>query len=191
MRVSSWHWNKKDYLAFCNCKGSLFLSNITCVLLFIFFRRLSCDRHRLSYGFRPSCDCLSLSCGCRRCSCYPSCGLSSTSCCLCCSCWMSCLCCSCRSRSCFCCRSHWSCCFCCSYRCSTSCFCSFLKWRDATSFAGAHIQSWSVRVGCCWARCRSDVRRSGCPCGHCWHLKDGWLRRCPCDHWCLRKDGCS
>lgn len=154
-----------------NCKGSLFFLSYGYGSKIIFFRR-HLNVHRRSCGFhhrcccdrRPSCDCSSLSCGFRHCSCYPNCGLNSMT---------SCLCYSFRCWSCF---SMMSCRDC-SFRLTMSCyyfccsclnrFCQCPKKRDAkwTSFADGRIQNWSEKDGCCWVRCSSgDCCCSSYPC---------------------------
>ena len=131
------------------------------------------------------CDCLSccgcchrLSYGCRHCSCFRNCVLhlmrsfSKASCCGC----------SCRSTSCLCSRMSWDGCSCCSksWACCSSRY-SRHSMKDAKkrNFADAHTLNWSVRDGCCWARCSSV----GCSGWRCW--RDGYSR------WrCCWKDGC-
>lgn len=140
------------------------------------------------------CDCLSccgcchrLSYGCRHCSCFRNCVLhsmrsfSKASCCGCSCRSTSCLCLrkswvcySCRSKSCLCSRMSWDGCSCCSKSwvcCSCRCSChSDAKRRSLVSSADARILSWSVRDGCCWARCSS----AGCSGWRCW--RDGCSR---------------
>ena len=174
---------KKDYLAICNCKGSLLLSICCSGSKIIFFRHQSCGRRlmscgchrRLNYrGYRQS---WSLNHGCLHCSCCLSRDLNLNSKRSFSKAW--CFCYSCRSMSCFCCTSRLSCCFC--FRCLRQ----LKKDVKRMSLVGVHILSWSVKDGCCWARCSFDVRHFGCPCGHCLSLKDGWQRHCPCGRWCL------
>ena len=154
------------------CKGSLLFLKSVVGAVIIFFRHRRHHhgfRRRLSYGCSNlSCGLRSLSYGFRHCSYCPSCGLSLTRSCSCCSCWKTsfskrrnCFCCSCRSKS-------LSCCFC--YR--SRCLSSKKNSLKRTSSADVRIRSWNATGGCCWARCRFDARCFGCPCGHCSNCPD-------------------
>lgn len=176
-------WIKQRLPCQLNCKGSL-LSLYFChgskIIFFRRHRRLN-GRHQ-SCGFRLSCYGfrLSLNYGCRHYSCRPSCVLSSTrsflemSCCYDCSCHL---------MSCYFCSTNWVC-----------CSCRYLNrlMTDATrkNLVGAHIQSWSAKDGCCWARYSFGADCFGCLRWHCCSM-DGYSKHCPCGRWCWLRDGRS
>lgn len=163
-----------------NRKGSLLSLYFCHGSKIIFFRR-----HRRLNGRHQSCGCLScygrpsLSYGYRHCSCL-SCVPSSTRSFLGMNC---CYGCSCHSTSCRFCPMNWVC-----------CSCRYLNqlMTDAMrkNLVGAHIQSWSAKDGCCWARYSFGADCFGCSCWRCCSM-DGCSKHFPGGHWCWQKDGRS
>ncbi len=138
-----------------NCKGSLLSLKYCHGSEIIFFHRRHLNGRCCCYDRRSCCGCrLSLSYGCHHCSCCLSCVPNSTTSFS----TESCYGCSCRSMSCFCWTTSWVC-----YSCRC---CSGLPMTNAKrkSLADAHILNWSVKDGCCWARCSFGAGCFGCSC---------------------------